>query len=111
MIPLNAIYYILVVHWFADFVMQSHWMASNKSSSNRALLAHIVTYTFFLSLIIHPVWGLVNGVLHGITDYFTSRWTSSLWKSGNTHNFFVVIGLDQMIHAITLFATYYWIVL
>lgn len=110
MIHYQELILIFVIHWFADFVLQSNWMASNKSKSNRALLAHISVYTLVLC-IINPLWALINGILHGITDYFTSRWTSRLWAKQDTHNFFVVIGLDQCIHAITLVITYFWIVL
>jgi hypothetical protein len=45
-------------------------------------------------------------VTHWITDFITSKITSRLWKkatvSGDYHNFFVVVGVDQMIHILTL---------
>ena len=118
--PLTAFLYLLVIHWFADFILQTHWQAVNKSKNNLALLAHVVTYTTFLGCFIPfvflstPVWvcfyyTITNGVLHFITDYFTSRWTSKLYLkgdiNGNLHNFFVVIGLDQLIHQFTLALT------
>lgn len=126
---------ILFLHWIADFVLQTQWMASNKSKSLVALSTHVATYTAVLAIgLILAYWFiiaqlvltwaplymvfsivpykiiftfvLVNGVLHFITDFFTSKWTRALYakayKTQDWHNFFVVIGLDQLIHALTL---------
>lgn len=104
---------LLAVHWIADFVLQTHWQATNKSKDNDALLRHVGTYTAVLALVvpfIFPsetnrqllIFVAVNGVLHLATDYFTSRASSKLWAKQDWHNFFVVIGLDQLIHQLTL---------
>lgn len=123
---------LLVAHWVADFVCQSHWQASNKSKSNAALGQHILTYTFILgmaSILIFPGrWEVVsftaiNGVLHFATDYCTSRWSAVHFgkaiRAMNVvgedagppwHDFFVIIGFDQLIHHLTLAATL-WLLL
>jgi hypothetical protein len=114
---ITEILVILVAHWIADFVFQTDKMAKGKSSSNYMLSLHIASYTtliaFFmlslLSLKMAIAFALLNGVLHFITDYFSSRASSKLWAKGDVHNFFVVIGLDQTIHYATLFATYYYL--
>ena len=122
---------LLAVHWIADFVLQTHWMASNKSKSNVALGAHVATYTavlFGALPVIFPgsmpsalgailTFTVVNGALHFATDYCTSRWTSRLFaawmkdtqRTDHIHNFFVVVGLDQLIHQVTLAATMWWL--
>jgi len=128
---------ILFAHWVSDFVLQSHWMATNKSRDWLALTAHAVTYTVSMLLIMFvfitatmyfntepgtlgsilfvffpvtvayfvAVWAVINGVLHFITDAVTSRITSKLWQKGDMHNFFVVVGFDQLLHYVCLFAT------
>lgn len=104
---------LLATHWIADFVCQTHWQASNKSKNNEALGRHVSTYMLVLTLPSIAIFGfwnagmfvLGNGVLHFITDYFTSRWSSRLYAKQDWHNFFVVIGGDQLIHQITLAAT------
>lgn len=118
MIPITVLILILFTHFIADFALQSDWMAKNKSKSNRALAVHTFVYTSGLSLlmlvdqnVLWVYWAVLNGILHGLTDYVTSRWSSHLWSKGDVHNFFVVIGFDQFIHAATLITTYYWIVL
>ncbi len=109
---------LLGTHFVADFVCQTHWQASNKSKDNEALLRHVGTYTMVLlvsSALIFgqsaAMWGFValNAVLHFLTDYYTSRWSSKLWTKQDWHNFFVVIGLDQLIHQVTLAATMWWL--
>lgn len=123
---------LCVTHWIGDFVLQTHWMASHKSKSNRALGAHVLVYTavlflgtMIILLLLPPftarellAFVVVNGALHFATDYLTSRWSSRLFSAwlSNTqatqhiHNFFVVIGLDQAIHYLTFLATI-WLLL
>jgi len=120
------ILYILFWHWVADFVAQTHEMAINKSTSNKWLTKHIMAYGNHLMFGSIPflIYGIIIGknfalvivsyvllnmALHWVTDYFTSRWTSKLWKKKDVHNFFVVIGLDQLIHSFCLILTYLWI--
>lgn len=102
---------LLVVHWIADFVLQTHWQASNKSKNNVALFRHVMIYAASLgvsaALIFGPGIGwllfvLVNFALHFATDYITSRASSKLYAKHDWHNFFVVICFDQMIHQLTL---------
>jgi len=50
-----------------------------------------------------------NGVLHFATDFVTSRITSRLWYQQREHDFFVMVGLDQLIHQITLATTLWFI--
>lgn len=110
---------LLATHWIADFVLQTHWQASNKSRSNEALLIHVINYTAVLGVVTPGIFFqadlraaafvTVNGLLHLATDYVTSRWSSKLWAKQDWHNFFVVIGFDQLIHQATLALTMIWI--
>ena len=104
----------LFIHWVFDFVLQTHWMATNKSKSNRALGAHVGVYTIGMALLaviaLGPTVGailftLINGAFHFGVDYYTSRLSSLLWQKKDVHNFFVVIGLDQLTHTTTLILT------
>ena len=123
---LTLIFSIIVIHWVADFVLQTHWQASNKSKNNYALLMHVSTYTVtwlfafgFWLVYGNQTMDIINGhvgievfwffpitfVAHWITDYITSRIHSVLWKKGDIHNFFVSIGFDQVLHYVQLFLT------
>lgn len=116
-IPLS----LLIMHFIGDFLLQSDWMAVNKSKSTAALGLHCLIY----ALCFLP-WGIEFAfwtfVLHVNVDAITSRITSKLWflemepitdspyckvcanwsfvcnVKPTRHWFFVVIGLDQLIH-------------
>ena len=124
-IPAGMIYVILFAHYFSDFVCQTDWMALNKSSSNKALSVHIGVYTLgLLSLVavgsillygpainfgVLVSWAALNGALHFATDYVSSRMSGRAYKSGDLRGFWAIVGADQMVHYIFLFAT--WTVL
>jgi len=124
MISLIELFIILLVHWFSNFVLQTHYQATNKSKSNLALTMHVSTYALIwilpASLLFYSVgfnligsifFGLnfaaITFICHWVTDYFTSRLNSKLWAKGDTHNFFVSVGGDQVLHYVQLFLTYY----
>jgi len=119
---------IIFIHWFADFVLQTHQQASNKSKALKPLLAHTFTYSVVWLLASCLLFGYVNKgqttewymltsilfflitfITHTITDYFTSRLNSKLWAKGDVHNFFVSIGFDQVLHYAQLFLTFYYL--
>lgn len=117
--------YIIVVHWFADFVLQTHHMSTRKSSSNYYLTLHVTVYTFVtiflwslffgfspINLSCFGIWSsfFIVFITHWITDYFTSRWTSKLYKDERYHDFFVVIGFDQVLHYSQLLLTFYYLI-
>ena len=102
---LITITYILSIHFIADFVLQSDRVAKGKSKDSWVLLEHGTIYMIPL-LLISPMYALVNASIHITIDYFTSRLSGKLWARGEVHNFFVVIGFDQLLHVLTLLWTY-----
>ena len=116
MINIWFMIYLLVAHLVGDFVLQDDATAKRKSSDNTVLLTHCISYVIPLSFIaivvpIIPVciFIVTNIILHFITDYTSSRLTSYYWKKDDRHKFFLVIGIDQTIHYITLILTTYYI--
>lgn len=112
---------ILTAHWIFDFAFQTEWQATNKSKDITALLGHTVIYSLswcFLAFIYSDMtnnpWFMlfvpITFVAHTITDYYTSKAHSMLADearaTGNWHNFFVSIGLDQLLHYFQLFLTF-----
>jgi membrane-bound metal-dependent hydrolase YbcI (DUF457 family) len=85
-------------------------MAINKSKDNFWLGLHVSFYTLSILIIFGWKFAIINGILHFITDYITSRGTSYLWKTDQRHLFFTLIGFDQAIHLTTLALTYRWLI-
>ena len=114
---------VIAMHWVADFVLQSDWQAKNKSKDNFALLFHVITYTICIfvcgiflltdltlqNIKILESWAVLNGVIHFGVDYVTSRINTYLWNKGRVHDFFVMVGFDQLIHYACLFGSLFFI--
>ena len=121
---------LLALHFVGDFVLQTDWMALNKSRHLDALTLHVAVYTsVFAGWLYFPVPSVPDAVnisqflvftflSHLLTDAITSRMTARLWfidasgalVPGRRHWFFVTIGADQLIHAATLaFAAQRWL--
>ena len=123
-----------ILHYVADFELQTNEMAINKSTSWKWLSIHVGVYSLCFALIFGPTFGVITFTTHFLTDAVTSRWTTKLWfvkkwaaewdklndvlerdwlrpgefvasYTETRHRFFCVIGLDQMIHAYTLIGT------
>lgn len=114
----SSIMGIIILHWIADFVLQTDWQAKNKSKNNLALLLHVFTYTislavfgliFFFDSQTIVFWILANGAAHLVVDYVTSRINTYLWNKGRVHDFFVMVGFDQLIHYGCLFGSLFLI--
>jgi hypothetical protein len=108
---------IIVLHFIADFVLQTDAQAKAKSKSNNALLAHTGIYSLFFlvaglfcgGIIFAGKFALITFLAHTVTDYFTSRLNSWLWAKGDVHNFFVSVGFDQVLHYAQLLLTFYYL--
>lgn len=122
------IFYILTFHFIADFVFQTEWQATKKSSLRAALVQHTMVYSgiwlvasFFMfyyfrnydlltALMCALFFASVTLLAHTTQDHFTSRLNSKLAEKaredGKWHNFFVAIGFDQLLHYVQLILTY-----
>lgn len=106
-VKVHIVLILLAIHFIMDFVLQTDWMAFNKSKHMKPLLAHVGIYSLgFIWLGIE--YALLNGLLHLVTDFISSRVTSKLYRARENHWFFVVVGLDQLLHQTALLTTYYW---
>lgn len=116
------VYYLFFLHWVGDFVLQHRWMANNKSHNRWALMLHCLVYSATLAgglywlrpeYVTLPEFGLFiffNLCAHYLTDSITSKITAYLYSKQQFYLFFVVIGLDQLIHISTLLLSCQFIV-
>lgn len=121
MIPIFILLFYLLLHWYADFVVQTDKQAKNKSSNNWQLLAHTSSYSLIITICtyilywtnsfgaqywyIPLIFGIIQFVTHTIIDYITSRINKKLWINEEVHTFFIMIGFDQFIHYGILFVS------
>ncbi len=121
-------------HFIADFLLQSREMGKTKSTKFKVLLAHIgIQYSIlFIGLIffIGPEFAFkisgLNALVHGVIDWYIWRgykWSvysrikqnpnhkltwlqdgEEGWVYWEDHYFYVTIGLDQLLHGLTLIA-------
>jgi hypothetical protein len=109
--PLAIFLVVLLVHWLADFIVQTNWQALNKSENNWALSYHVASYTVCLVIMsaFFPTipwwWVLINGLVHWPVDWCTSRWSASLFHRQKRREMFIVIGFDQFLHQLALGVT------
>ena len=123
---LVVLLWTLISHWVADFIFQKDEDAKNKGKSLKHLTNHIKDYAVVFSLLtLAPLHALlsytttnyyllilmfltINIITHFGIDYVTSKITSKLWAEGRVHEFFVIVGLDQLLHtAIIVLSLYY----
>jgi hypothetical protein len=94
-------------HYVADFLLQTDWMAVNKSKRWDALTVHVLIYSLVFTLLYGWLFGIITFVTHFITDAITSRISRRLYYPVfHRHWFFAMIGLDQLIHMFTLAWTF-----
>ncbi len=115
---------LLSLHFIADFVCQPRWMGKEKSKNNIVLVMHVVFYSLIFLAAAQGIamthWELlpmiykfvgITFVCHFITDYFSSRLGSKLWSQGKEYESLLILGADQLLHAIQLILTYYFLFL
>jgi hypothetical protein len=130
MLSLNIISFILLSHLLSDFVLQSRNQGRKKSTNIFWLLTHVLIYsstiTFFWWLIDlnYEIKNIINYtsiffvifITHGMTDYITSKLSGFAYLKMQDSNkrinefwewiFWLIIGVDQTIHIISLFWIY-----
>lgn len=118
MISVEIILIFLFSHWISDWVCQTRWMGEYKSREILPLITHTGLYTL---LWIIPTNIVMNGpkaiilfliitfITHTIIDYITSREEVKALKEKKMYKCLTILGFDQFLHMVQLFATYYFI--
>ena len=114
MISFSTLIFILLIHFLADFGLQTHDLATKKSTDIIWLTYHVAVYSlrwlfasfvYFGDIWLSLVFTIVTFILHWITDFLTSRIGKPFWDKQDFHNGFVVVGFDQVLHYIQLVVT------
>jgi hypothetical protein len=113
---------IIVLHFIGDWLLQSRFMADNKSKFtvigwiawSQHIIIYFITMMIGIAVFYHyypqelvmrnlACWTIFNSIIHGIQDKITSQLTSRFYAKHNYHAFFTTIGFDGMMHYLTLF--------
>ena len=114
MISFTTLVFVLLIHFLADFGLQTHEQATGKSTSVKWLTYHVGVYSimwvlaswfYFGDFRIALIFSIITFICHWITDFITSRIGKPYWDKQDFHNGFVVVGFDQVLHYIQLIGT------
>lgn len=124
--PYFIVLILLIIHYIADYVFQPHRIGANKWNNFDLLTEHVFTYTIifwfigtFSAVLLHLSYNdtikvlyfcIITFICHLTTDYFTSKWTHRLYEEQKYHNFFLVLGFDQLLHFTQIILTYYFLI-
>ena len=110
---------VLAGHLIGDFVAQTDWQASNKTSSWRADLAHVLNYHLMMAGLVLPVWHDARALLFlaisaGTHAFVDRRWPTRLLLTTTRSKefatmFWGVIATDQAVHLSILAISLYWL--
>lgn len=114
MISFSTLLFVLMIHFLADFGLQTEEQATGKSTSLKWLTYHVGVYSiiwlvaawfYFDYFNVALIFAMTTFIFHWVTDYMTSRIGKPFWEKKDFHNGFVVVGFDQMLHYIQLILT------
>ncbi len=102
--------WLFIGHLTGDFLLQTSWMALNKTSNNLALLSHSIIYTLVVAAFSLPFGGLslhsyaLILISHLALDKrsFVYWWAKHITKN---EDFWLMITLDQIFHLLILVLT------
>ncbi|QFF97784.1 DUF3307 domain-containing protein [Psychrobacillus glaciei] len=110
--------YLLIGHLIGDYLLQTNWMARNKSKKWLPLLVHCIVYTVIIIgiLYIGNGWLPLNAILlifvsHLILDkrVFVVWWVKNIMGAKEKDAGWLIIIADQIFHIIVLGAiAHYW---
>lgn len=108
---ISVFIFISLIHFLADFGLQTHQQATLKGSSSKFLTYHVGVYSsvWIIALLSYGVgiedvmkFVALTFLFHFLTDWITSRIGKPFWANNDYHNGFVVVGFDQLLHYLQL---------
>jgi len=130
MVSIPLFTYVLVLHYFGDYIFQPYWVSVEKSENLKILLYHVFIYTATLYLGLIFVVGLksvlvfsgITFALHFMVDFLTSRIISDnssnlrldpdvskpIHKRLKLWGPISLLGFDQLLHQVCLLIALYF---
>lgn len=112
---MGKIILIILIHLLGDFFLQGNKLNKNKATKPMALIRHVSVYTLsfvvlsplLLDLTIQQglIYSLLNGGLHLLVDWGTSKKRLEFWKV-NENKYLKYVSFEQITHIAVLIVTY-----
>ena len=118
---LNAIMLLLVLfnlkHFVVDFLLQRSYQYSNKGTyGHPGGLLHAGLHaigTWFCLFWVNPFWAVVMGIFDAVVHYHIDWAKTNInsrfgWTATTHEEFWWLLGLDQLLHAVTYIIIIGW---
>lgn len=101
---------LLIKHYFADFILQSHYQLINKGFYGHwggilHALIHaigtIIVFIIFVDWQAALIVGLVDGLIHYHVDWLKAQINKQYDLTVRDRGFWIVLGCDQLMHQLT----------
>jgi hypothetical protein len=112
---MGRIIILIVMHAVGDFFLQSNRLNKLKALKKSLLLKHVGIYTSLFIVLSPLILGLtiveglyysfLNGFLHLVVDYFTSKAKFKYTETSDS-KYIIVVVIDHVIHISVLIASY-----
>jgi hypothetical protein len=109
-----------IKHFFADYVLQSGWMIRGKLSLSHAggyvhAAIHVAGTAAILKIAALPasiiiLVAIAEFIVHFVLDFGKARIGKNISSSKRPHLFWMMIGLDQLLHHLTYVAIIFVVV-
>lgn len=92
----------IVIHLVCDWLLQNHWMATNKANLRHpAGYVHAGIHTLGLLLVFPPAWALAIGIIHLLVDTRVPLiWWRRVFRQTTEGPYAVPVAIwgDQVVH-------------
>jgi len=121
---------IFLLHFIGDFILQPYRMKIDKSRIPFVMATHIFIYSlvlfvgiwFFYGIKVAFYYSVINGFIHFMIDSISSKvisntskdlkvepGTSPLYERVNMYYPIIFLGIDQLLHQLSLIITWFYI--
>lgn len=117
---MNIFLALTITHFISDFMLQQWGIGPNKRGFNKYMLWHIlITTSLFMSVCLFfgfttksiILAGLLTFVTHIIIDVVRQEIHAKFKLGPNNGNFWILLGVDQILHVVFLYVAITYILI
>ncbi len=114
---INIFFYLVIIHFLTDFMLQIFGIGTNKRGFNIYMIAHIFITTIFPAIFLLFFNFPINNILvlsvliavsHISVDIVRQEILAIFKINSNQKQFWILLGLDQMLHIYFIYLGIQW---